>query len=104
MPLLAMLFLGTVLLFIIVADTLEKRRNARRSAVLIPMIRHIMPNVIANELVNVQRMYAYTGKIFTLGYLFEGPYQLSFPFPYPEPVVERVPIQLELFEMSNEDE
>lgn len=98
MPLVAMLFLGTVLLFILVADKLEERRTKRlKTNVLLPMVRRFMPTVIAHDLVGVQPMTAPVGQVFTLRYIFNEPYQLEFPFPYPEPVIERVPVQMELF-------
>lgn len=105
MPLLAMLFLGTVLLFILVADKLEERRTKRlKTNVLLSMVRRFMPTVIAHDIVGVQPMTAPSGNIFTLRYIYNEPHQLSFPFPYPEPVIERVPVQMEMFGWPDEDD
>lgn len=99
---LGLLFIGMVILFIEIGERLETKRLNRLNRrvwnpVLLPMIRHYMPKIIANELIGVQPMSGPVGQVFTLRYIFNEPYQMAFPFPYPDPVIKRVPIQLELF-------
>jgi hypothetical protein len=65
-----------------VVNWLEKRRNKRLARltykpILLPMIRKIMPNLIAMDLIGVQPMDKPVGEVFTLHYPYRAPLQLD---------------------------
>ena len=75
-------YVATISCFLDIAKWLDKRRNKRLARlayapVLLPMIRRIMPSVIAYDLCGVQPMVGPPDNVFTLGWKFMAPVQLD---------------------------
>ena len=75
-------YAATISCFLDIAKWLDKRRNKRLARlayapVLLPMIRKLMPKVIAYDLVGVQPMTGPVGNVFTMRYVCREPVQLD---------------------------
>ena len=75
-------YAATISCFLDIAKWLDKRRNKRLARlayapVLLPMIRRLMPTVIAYDLVGVQPMTGPVGNVFTMRYVYREPVQLD---------------------------